>query len=46
MEHHGADEEDNQRVILKERPDALRFAAFLAISCATGDLVVDVCGSD
>jgi len=30
MEHHGANEEDNQRVILKEHADAFGFAAFLA----------------
>ena len=46
MEHHGADEEDHQRAILKEHPDAFRFATFLAVVCATGELVVNLAGSD
>ena len=28
MEHHGADEEDNQRAVLEEHPDAFRLPPF------------------
>ena len=46
MEHHGADEEEDQWAIPEEYPDAFRFAGFLAFICATGDLVVNLGGSD
>ena len=46
MEHHGADEKEDQRAILEEHPDAFRFACFLTVICATGDLVVNLIGSD
>jgi len=42
VEHHGAGQENDQRAIAKEYPDALGFAAFLAIIGATGELVVDL----
>ena len=46
MEHHGADEEEDQWAIPEEHPDAFHFAAFLAVICATGELVVNLGGSD
>jgi hypothetical protein len=45
MEHHGTDEEEHEWAILEEHPDAFHFAAFLAVLCATGELVVNLGGS-
>ena len=46
MEHYSADEEDNQWVILKEYPDAFCLPALRVVICATGELVVNLAGSD
>jgi len=46
MKHHGAHEEDDQRAILEEHPDAFRLAAFLAVIRAPRPLVIDLIGAD
>ena len=50
MEHHRADQEDDQAAIPEKHPDALRFAVFAAVlfffGCAPRPLVVDLMGAD
>src|ERR1039458_6908507 len=46
MEQHCTDEEDHQRAILKEHSDAFRFSTVPEITCAAGEFIVNLAGSD
>ena len=46
MEHHGADQEEDQRAVPEEYPDAFHSGAFPAVPCAASELVVNLGGPD
>jgi len=46
MKHHGARDEEDQRAIPEEYPDALRFGTLVAVVCAAGEFVVNLGGLD